>query len=253
MTDAASAYVQGQQLSPETLVENHAPLVKRIAAHMRGRLPAGTELDDLIQVGLIALLDSARQYSPTKGASFETFASIRIRGAMLDEVRSSNWAPRSVYRNQRKLSAAIAAVENRTGSHATAKEIAGELGIPLDEYFQMLATTSASRMFSLEQSGIGADTTANAPFERNDDPARQLESNEFKEEIIDAIKSLPEREALVLSLYYDEELNLKEIGEVLGVSESRICQIHGQALVRLRARVHDRFALSANTEQIADA
>lgn len=242
MTDPASAYALGQQLSPETLVENHAPLVKRIALHVRGRLPAGTELDDLIQVGLIALLDSARQYSPTKGASFETFASIRVRGAMLDEVRSSNWAPRSVYRNQRKLSAAIVAVENRIGSHATAKEVAGELGIPLDEYFKMLATTSASRMFSLEQSGVGPDAMTDNPFEKTDDPARQLESDEFKEEIVVAIKSLPEREALVLSLYYDEELNLKEIGEVIGVSESRVCQIHSQALVRLRARVQDKLA-----------
>jgi len=242
MTDPASAYALGQQLSPETLVENHAPLVKRIALHVRGRLPAGTELDDLIQVGLIALLDSARQYSPTKGASFETFASIRVRGAMLDEVRSSNWAPRSVYRNQRKLSAAIVAVENRIGSHATAKEVAGELGIPLDEYFKMLATTSASRMFSLEQSGVGPDAMTDNPFEKTDDPARQLESDEFKEEIVAAIKSLPEREALVLSLYYDEELNLKEIGEVIGVSESRVCQIHSQALVRLRARVQDKLA-----------
>ena len=244
MTDAASAYALGQQISPETLVKNHAPLVKRIAAHMRGRLPAGTEMDDLIQVGLIALLDAARLYSPTKGASFETFASIRVRGAMLDEVRSSNWAPRSVYRNQRKLSAAIVAVENRTGSHATAKEIAAELGVSLDEYFQMLATTSASRMFSLEQSGIGPDSIAENPFEKNSDPARQIESDEFKEEIIEAIKSLPERETLVLSLYYDEELNLKEIGEVIGVSESRVCQIHSQALVRLRARVHERMGLA---------
>ena len=248
MTDAASAYALGKQVSPETLVENHAPLVKRIAAHMLGRLPAGTEIDDLIQVGLIALLDSARQYSPTKGASFETFASIRVRGAMLDEVRSSNWAPRSVYRNQRKLSAAIVAVENRTGSHAMAKDIAAELGVTLDEYFQMLAATSASRMFSLEQSGIGPDAAVNNPLEHNDDPAGQFESDEFKKEVVAAIKSLPEREALVLSLYYDEELNLKEIGEVIGVSESRICQIHSQALARLRARVQERFALSANAD-----
>lgn len=248
MTDAASAYALGQQLSPDTLVENHAPLVKRIAVHMRGRLPAGTELDDLIQVGLIALLDAARQYSPTKGASFETFASIRVRGAMLDEVRSNNWAPRSVYRNQRKLSAAIVAVESRTGSHATATEIAAELGVSLDEYFQMLATTSASRMFSLDQSGIDPDATANHRYVADDDPARQLESDEFKKEIIAAIQSLPEREALVLSLYYDEELNLKEIGEVLGVSESRVCQIHSQSLARLRARVHDRFATSADSD-----
>jgi RNA polymerase sigma factor for flagellar operon FliA len=225
--------------SPELLVEQHAQLVKRIAAHLLARLPDGTELDDLVQVGLIALLDAARNYSPDKGASFETYAGIRVRGAMLDEVRSNDWAPRSVYKKQRQLSAAIQAVENRTGNHAQPQEIAEELGVPLDEYFQMLAATSGARMFSLDQAEPESEFSGERQVDPDADPVSELESDEFRAAMAAAIERLPEREALIMALYYDEELNLKEIGEVLGVSESRICQIHGQALARLRARLQD--------------
>ena len=234
---AASAYALFGQASLASLVEQYAPLVKRIAVHLLGRLPEGIELDDLIQVGLIALLDAARHYSPSKGASFETYASIRIRGAMLDEVRSTDWAPRSVYRKQRQLSNAIRAVENRKGEHATARDIAEELGISLDEYHRMLATTTSARMFSLEQTNPDTEGSTGLQTELSGDPVRELESVEFRQQMIDAIKTLPEREALVMSLYYDEELNLKEIGLVLGVSESRVCQIHGQTLARLRSKL----------------
>jgi RNA polymerase sigma factor for flagellar operon FliA len=235
----ASAYALAGHASPESLVEAHAPLVKRIAAHLLGRLPEGIELDDLVQVGLIALLEAARHYTPSKGASFETYASIRIRGAMLDEVRSSDWAPRSVYRKQRQLSAAIRAVENRKGEHATARDIAAELGVSLDEYHRLVSTTSHSRMFSLEQAIPDGEAAQRGEAGVQNDPVQALESEEFQQQMVRAIKSLPEREALVMSLYYDNELNLKEIGKVLGVSESRICQIHGQALARLRARLHE--------------
>lgn len=236
----ASAYAVAGQLRPEELVERYAPLVKRIGNHLLGRLPDGVELEDLVQTGLIALLEAARQYSTAKGASFETYASIRVRGAMLDEFRNTDWAPRSVYRKQRQLTAAIRAVEGRTGSHATPREVAAELGVPLDEYFQMVATTASQRMFSLEEANPdlagedGEDSGHPAT-----DPIAEVESEEFHQAMARAIGELPEREALVMSLYYDEELNLKEIGEVLGVSESRVCQIHGQALARLRARLQD--------------
>jgi len=232
---AACEYALTGRDSPEVLVERHAPLVKRIAAHLLGRLPDGIEIDDLIQVGLIAMLEAARSYSADKGASFETYASIRVRGAMLDEVRANDWAPRSVYRKQRQLNAAIQAVESRKGQHASAQEIAEELGVSLDDYFAMLNTTSAARMFSLDQSEEGSEFTAERQIDRKSNPVVELESEEFREEMAAAIGKLPEREAMVMSLYYDEELNLKEIGAVLGVSESRICQIHGQALARLRA------------------
>ncbi|MDH3977757.1 MAG: RNA polymerase sigma factor FliA, partial [Gammaproteobacteria bacterium] len=180
---------------------------------------------------------SAKQYSPSKGASFETYASIRIRGAMLDEVRSNDWAPRSVYKTQRQITAAINAVENRTGSAAKSEDIAAELGVPVEEYFRLLSNTASARMFSLDQMGSGSDGNDIGVPEDGDDPMKMLESGQFREEITDAIKMLPERDALLLSLYYDEELNFKEIGEVLGVSESRVCQIHGQALAKVRAKV----------------
>jgi len=237
MTAACEYALTGRE-SPEILVERHAPLVKRIAAHLLGRLPDGIEIDDLIQVGLIAMLEAARSYSADKGASFETYASIRVRGAMLDEVRANDWAPRSVYRKQRQLNTAIQSVESRTGQHAGAQEIADELGVSLDDYFAMLNTTSAARMFSLDQAEEGSEFTAERQIDRKSNPVVELESEEFRDEMIAAIGKLPEREALVMSLYYDEELNLKEIGAVLGVSESRVCQIHGQALARLRSRLH---------------
>ncbi len=245
---SASAYAIAGQLQPEELVERYAPLVKRIASHLLGRLPDGVELEDLVQTGLIALLDAARQYSAARGASFETYASIRVRGAMLDEFRNTAWAPRSVYRKQRQLTAAVRAVENRTGAHASPREVAAELGVPLEEYFRMVTATTTQRMFSLEDanpdqgSDEGPDGDQPSP-----DPSSELESAEFHAAMTAAIGELPEREALVMSLYYDEELNLKEIGEVLGVSESRVCQIHGQALVRLRARLQDWVAAGAGS------
>lgn len=245
MSQGSAAYAKAGQLQPGELVERYAPLVKKIANHLRGRLPDGVEVEDLVQTGLIALLDAARSYSAAKGASFETYAGIRVRGAMLDEFRNTDWAPRSVYRKQRQLTAAIRAVENRTGAHAAPREIAAELGVPVEEYFSMVAETASQRMFSLEEAdpdAVGDQRDGERPVS---DPAREFESSEFQHAMGAAIKELPEREALVMSLYYDEELNLKEIGEVLGVSESRVCQIHGQALTRLRARLQDWSAAAA--------
>ncbi len=237
--NATSAYAVNEQASREALVEQYAPMVKRIGMHLRGRLPDNIELDDLIQVGLIALLEAAKNYSPSKGASFQTYASIRVRGAMLDEVRSTDWAPRSVYRTQRQISTAISAVENRTGAAAKPEAIADELGVSIDEYFRMLSATTTARLFSLDQGETSRDIAAPTLSGDGMDPCKELESVEFREEIIAAIKSLPERDALVLSLYYDDELNFKEVGAVLGVSESRVCQLHGQALARVRSRIHE--------------
>lgn len=233
----ANRYATAAGQSPDALVQEYAPLVKRIANHLRGRLPEGVDQDDLIQVGLIALLDAARQYSPAKGASFETYAGIRVRGAMLDEVRNTDWTPRSVYRRQRELTAAIQAVENRTGKPADAREIAAELGISLEDYFRMVTSAAAHRLFSLDQEGEDGEMPVHQIEDPDTEPSAELESDEFRHALAAAIKSLPEREALVMSLYYEEELNLKEIGEVLGVTESRVCQIHGQALARVRATV----------------
>ena len=241
----ANRYATAAGHSPDALVQEYAPLVKRIANHLRGRLPDSVDQDDLIQVGLIALLDAARQYSPAKGASFETYAGIRVRGAMLDEVRSTDWTPRSVYRRQRELTAAIQAVENRTGKPADAREIAAELGMSLEEYFRLVTSAAAYRLFSLDQDGEDGEMPVHQIQDPDTEPSAELETAEFRATLAEAIRTLPEREGLVMSLYYEEELNLKEIGEVLGVTESRVCQIHGQALARVRAKV--REALEGRT------
>jgi RNA polymerase sigma factor for flagellar operon FliA len=236
--------VAPQDLPQEALVLRHADLVKRIAYHLVSRMPPSVEVDDLIQAGMIGLLDAARHYTASKGANFETYAGIRIRGAMLDEVRKSDWTPRSVHRSARAMADAVRRVENATGHEAKPAEIATELGISLDDYYKTVQDAVSCRLFSFEQVGGGGDDdNGSSPADFATDgaqgPLENLTEDDFRAALGTAIQHLPEREKLVLSLYYDDELNLREIGEVLEVSESRVCQIHGQALVRLRARLDE--------------
>ncbi|MCA1790316.1 MAG: RNA polymerase sigma factor FliA [Thioalkalivibrio sp.] len=221
------------------LVEKHVPLVKRIAYHLLGRLPADVQVDDLIQAGVIGLLEAARLYDASQGASFETYAGIRIRGAMLDEVRRSDWTPRSVHRNARRVSEAVRAVEHREGREAQPQEVAAELDVGLDEYQRMVSDAVSSRVLSFEDIFEPESEGENRLPGSEPDPLERLQDDGLREALAGEIDRLPEREKLVMSLYYDDELNLREIGEVLGVSESRVCQLHGQALVRLRARMTD--------------
>ncbi len=222
----------------ETLTR-HAGLVKRIAYHLISRLPQSVQVDDLIQAGMIGLLEAARHYDASQGASFETYAGIRIRGAMLDEMRKNDWAPRSVHRRAREVAQAIHELENRHGRDARDSEVAEALGIPLEEYHHILQDASTCRLFSLDD--VGADEPGLVEDLPSDipDPQQGMQAEDFRRSLTQAIDSLPERERLVLALYYDEELNLKEIGAVLGVSESRVSQIHSQAVLRLKARMHD--------------
>lgn len=223
--------------SPDAdLMSQHANLVKRIAYHLAARLPASVEIDDLIQAGSIGLLEAARNYQGDRGASFETYAGIRIRGAMLDELRRGDWAPRSLHRRAREVEGAMRAIEQETGREAKDAEVAERLGISLDEYFDAVADSARCQVLSTD--GFDEGEGYDAPDE-NGDPHEQMSRAEFQTELVKAIAGLPEREKLVMSLYYERELNLKEIGKVLDVSESRVCQIHGQALVRLRARLGD--------------
>ena len=215
-------------------VEKYAPLVNRIARHLLARMPANVQVDDLVQSGMIGLLDAAGK---TKGASFETYAGIRIQGAMLDEVRKGDWTPRSVHRKSRDVAKAIQKVEARTGRHATDKEIAGELNTDLDSYYHILQDATGTRLFSFDEISEGADPVLEMVDGDLPDPLDNLQQNRFRQELAKSIDALPEREKLVLSLYYDEELNLKEIGEIIGVSESRVSQIHSQAALRLRSRM----------------
>lgn len=226
-------------LDRNRLVEKHVPLVKRIAYHLLGRLPADVQVDDLIQAGVIGLLEAARLYDASQGASFETYAGIRIRGAMLDEVRRSDWTPRSVHRNARRVSEAVRAVEHREGREAQPQEVAAELDVGLDEYQRMVSDAVSSRVLSFEDIFEPESEGENRLPGSEPDPLERLQEEGFRDALAGEIDRLPEREKLVMSLYYDEELNLREIGEVLGVSESRVCQLHGQALVRLRARMTD--------------
>jgi RNA polymerase sigma factor FliA len=225
----------------DELVLKHGELVKRIAYHVVSRLPAHIEVDDLIQAGMIGLLNAAQNFSPTKGANFETYAGIRIRGAMLDEARRSNWTPRSTFRNAKQVSQAIRTIEGRTGRDAKAQEIADALGVGLEEYHRMVESAASSRILSYEQLAGDPERVSLLPDAPEDGPEAMLEENQFREAVGQAIASLPERERLVLSLYYDQELNLREIGQVLEVSESRVCQIHGQAVVRIRSRLESWF------------
>ncbi|MFT6840262.1 MAG: RNA polymerase sigma factor for flagellar operon FliA [Candidatus Pseudothioglobus sp.] len=229
-------YSEIQVPTPDNLVREYAVLVKRIAHHLIARMPSNVQTDDLIQAGMIGLLEAATKYDGSKGASFETYAGIRIRGAMLDEIRKGDWVPRSVHRNVRSVSAAIRAVEARLGRDATDREVAEEMGVELEEYFAILKDANSGRLFSFEDLPAGDSGTTHAP---TPDPLDQIQKRHFQEHLATAISFLPEREQLVLSLYYDDELNLKEIGEVLGVSESRISQIHTQAALRLRAKLVD--------------
>ncbi len=228
---------------PDQLVLSHAELVKRIAFHLVSRMPPSVEVDDLIQAGMIGLLDAARNYSPSRGASFETYAGIRIRGAMLDEVRRADWTPRSVHRGARDMADAIRRIENETGGEARPAEIAEALGVSMEEYHRLAQDAAACRLFSFEQmNASGEDNPVDIAPDAGPGPAQVAEDDDFRRALAAVIEGLPEREKMVLSLYYDEELNLREIGQVLSVTESRVCQIHGQALVRVRARMKEWVA-----------
>ncbi|WP_439654909.1 RNA polymerase sigma factor FliA [Zobellella iuensis] len=232
------ALAYARQQGSHQLVERHAGLVRRIAQHLLARLPDSVLLDDLIQSGMVGLLEAARNFDAAKGASFETFAGIRIRGAMLDEIRRGDWVPRSVHRNSRQIAEAIAAVQRREGRNAQDREVAQELGVELDAYYAMLLDANNGKILEMEEFESGVDSHAEQGV-HSASPFEEMSRARFLRALSNHIKTLPEREALVLSLYYDEELNLKEIGQVLDVSESRVSQIHSQAMHRLRARLRD--------------
>ncbi len=239
MTLSEQAVLDPASISSAELVERHTALVRRIAYHLVSRLPPSVHADDLIQSGMIGLLEASRNYEPDHGASFETYAGIRIRGAMLDEIRRQDWAPRSLFRKMRQVSEAMRAIETTEARDARDSEVAERLGISLEEYHRILKDASGHRVFSTEDLSAGIDSVARGLFGDTPGPLDNLESDEFRRSLKRAVGSLPEREKLVMSLYYEEELNLRQIGEVMGVTESRVCQIHGQAALRLRARLRD--------------
>ena len=232
-------YSPEEKQAADQLLEKYTPLVKKIAWHLSSRLPADIHIDDIIQSGLIGLLDASKHYDPSQGAQFETYASIRIRGAILDEVRRSDWVPKSVHKKARDLTAAIAEIERRTGRDARDIEVAQELGVSMDEYYNILQDSSSCRMLSFDD--LEADDTQSLGMfeDRHSNVVSEVMDEEFKQRLSHAIASLPERERMVMSLYYDTEMNLKEVGALIGISESRVSQLLSQAQLRLVARMNE--------------
>ena len=230
----ADIYNQHQK---EDLVEQYAPMVKRIAYHLKSRLPAHIQLDDLIQSGMIGLLESARNYDVNQGASFETYSSIRIRGAMLDEMRKNDWTPRSVHRNSRRVAEVVRQIEFEKGREAKDVEIAAVLEVDLDEYNRILQDSCGHKILSFEEIGLGEESIVESIPNSQTGVLETVQRDDLSSIVADAIDGLPKRERMVMALYYVEELNLREIGAVIGVTESRVCQIHSQAVIRLQSRL----------------
>ena len=229
-------------LDKQQLVIQYAPLVKRIAFHLMARLPASVQVEDLIQNGMLGLLDACGRFEDGQGAQFETYAVQRIRGAMLDGLRENDWVPRSVRREMRRVEAAILQLEHQHGRQPTETELAAALDMPLADYQRLLGDARGHQLLSLEDMGGHSGDGDEEFLDRHEtgasqDPLALLLEDDMRGALVRGIEGLPEREKLVMSLYYEEELNLREIGEVLGVTESRVCQLHSQAIARLRAQV----------------
>ncbi len=231
-------YAEVENLGEKDQIVRHASLVKRIAYHLLNRLPPTVQIDDLIQAGMVGLLEAASNFDPDRGASFETFAGIRIRGSMIDEIRRSDWTPRSVHRKFRSVSDAIRRIENDTGEDAKDSDVAQALGIGLSEYHQILIDSSSSRIYSIDTMEESMQDAA-IPSSSEDTPDEAFSSGEYQRQLAESIRQLPKKEQLVMSLYYDDELNFREIGGILDVTESRICQLHGQALLRVKSRMSE--------------
>jgi RNA polymerase sigma factor for flagellar operon FliA len=221
----------------EECIREYAPLVRRIAYYLMLRLPSSVEVDDIIQAGMIGLLDAASRYDKLRGAQFETFAAQRIRGAMLDELRQADWMPRSLRRDMRRIETAMSKLQQLLGRPPTEGEMAQELGMPLAEYQQMLFESRGAQLLYYEDfhGDSEEDFFERRNLDSDSNPLNLLQDEHFRSALIAAIDNLPERERLLMGLHYEQELNLREIGEVMGVSESRVCQMHSQVVLRLRS------------------
>ncbi|MGN6390033.1 MAG: RNA polymerase sigma factor FliA [Burkholderiaceae bacterium] len=225
------------------LLEQHAPMVKKLAHQIKAKLPPSVEVDDLVQAGMIGLLDAINRYEETHGAQFETYAVQRIRGAMLDELRSSDWLPRSMRQNMRKIEVAISTLQQRLGRSPKETEIAKQLKLSLEAYQEMLADSGGHQLVYYEdfhdEEGSDHFLDRYCP-DISHDPLQAMINAGFREAVIDAINNLPEREKILMGLYYEQEMNLKEIGAVMGVSESRVSQLHSQAIARMRSFLREQ-------------
>ena len=218
-------------------LKEFAPLVKRIAHFMMLKLPGSVQVDDMIQAGMIGLLDAAGRYDELRGAQFETYASQRIRGAMLDELRGADWLPRSMRSDMRKIEAAINRAQQRLGKSPAESDIADELKISLQEYQQLLQESRGAQLMYYEDfhNAEGEDFFERYETDGKANPLELLKDERFHDALTRAIDNLPERERMLMGMHYEQDMNLREIGEVFGVGESRVCQLHSQAVARLRS------------------
>lgn len=234
-------YTAKGQLDRNALIRQYQPLVHRLAHHMMAKLPASVEVDDLIQVGLIGLSEALSRYETGQGAQFETFATQRIRGAMLDELRENDWMSRGSRKNQKDIEQALRRLEHRLGRSPIESEIAAELGLSLSDYQSLLGKVRGTQLIYLEdmgRSGEDDDGFLDRHVVDNDaDPLNLLGDQRLRQALVTAIKTLPEREQFVMSMYYEQDMNLKEIAAVLNITESRVCQLHSQSVARLRAKM----------------
>jgi RNA polymerase sigma factor for flagellar operon FliA len=235
-------YLANGTTATQRNVKDYVPLVKRIAHHLLTRLPASVQLDDIIQAGMIGLMDAITRYEDTHGTQFETYAAQRIRGAMLDELRANDWLPRGLRRTQRTIEQALSRLEQKLGHAPGERDVAAELGVSLEEYQEMLAGARGAQLIYAED--FSDPESNDSFFDRNcadtaADPLTQLSDERLRRAVVAGIEKLPEREKTVMGLYYEKELNFREIAAVLGVTESRICQLHTQAVARLRTKLHD--------------
>ena len=234
-------YTAKGQLDRDALFRQHLPLVRRIAHHMIAKLPPNVELDDLVQVGMIGLTDALSRYEAAQGVQFETFASQRIRGAMLDELRDGDWMSRGARKSQKEIEQALHRVEQRLGRSPMESEIAAELGMDLADYQALLGKVRGTQLVYLEDMGGGEEGEEGFldrhVADEGADPMAVLRDQRLRASLVAAIKQLPEREQHIMGMYYEHDMNLKEIAAVLGVTESRVCQLHSQAIARLRTKM----------------
>lgn len=240
MVKGAKAY-QGQKIADRnTMVVKYSPLVKRVALHLKSRLPSYVDVNDLIQSGMIGLMDAIQNFRDGQGATFETYAAIRIRGSIIDELRQSDWTPRSVHQNTRTIREAYARLAHTLGRKPTEAEMAADLKIDINKFHQMMLDSNTSQVMGIEDTGlsddaIGEHTFSDLSFFGPDDKLFEVVNDEqFKESLASSIQRLPDRERTIIGLYYDQEMNLREIGMIMGISESRTCQVLAQAVARLR-------------------
>ncbi|MBK1683839.1 RNA polymerase sigma factor FliA [Rhodoferax fermentans] len=234
-------YTAKGQLDRNALIRQYQPLVRKLAHHMMAKLPANVQVDDLIQVGLIGLSEALTRFEATQGVQFETFATQRIRGAMLDELRENDWVSRGTRKSQKDIEESLRRLEHRLGRSPLESEIAADLGMSLSDYQSLLGKVKGTQLVYLEDMNHGSDDE-DSFLDRHmgdteADPLNMLRNQRLREALVAAIKNLPEREQYIMSMYYEQDMNLKEIAAVLDVTESRICQLHSQSIARLRAKM----------------